>query len=185
MKRILILIGIVILTSGCSINPTCSVQSTKEEGRIADTKQKGYETQVSKVESNEIKDKDDFYGFFDTSYENELVKGVIYNESIEIDTYGKTDEKVKDKYGLILEVLKNKKLAEDEYVKIFVGTKTNDSEEYFAIKNEGKNDEYYFTIYAIDRDLKTNKFKKNAQVGIGIFVGKKGNDGKLVYDRKR
>ncbi|WFD09633.1 hypothetical protein [Tepidibacter hydrothermalis] len=102
-------------------------------------------------------EKKDLYGFYDTSYENGMIEGVAYHESIQLNSYGETDKKVEEKYNLILEFLKNEKLTEDEYVKIFEGTNTKDLEEYFVIKNELENNKYYFKIYAIDRNLKTNE----------------------------
>lgn len=102
-------------------------------------------------------EKEDFYGFYNTSYENGMIEGGTYHESIELNQYGETDKKIEEKYKLILEFLKDEKLTEDEYVKIFEGVKKKDLEEYFVIKNELENNEYYFTIYAIDRNLNTNK----------------------------
>lgn len=115
-------------------------------------------------------EKEDFYGFYDTSYEKRMIEGIDYHESIELNSYGDTDKKVEEKYNSILEFLKDEKLTEDEYVKIFEGTKKKDLEEYFVIKSEFENNEYYFTIYAIDRDLKNNKFSIKNSLKVDGYV---------------
>lgn len=115
-------------------------------------------------------EKEDFYGFYDTSYENGMIEGIDYHESIELNSYGETDEKVKEKYNSILEFIKNEKITDDEYVKIFEGSKTKDLEEYFVIKSKLENNEYCFIIYAIDRDLKNDKFSIKNSLKVDSYV---------------
>lgn len=137
MKKANILIGIIIFIIGLT---GCSKMLDK--GEIQTTKNEQMES---------------FYGFFDTSYENESVEGVSYHNKIEADIYEEKDNKIIEKYNMIEVFLKENKIIEDQDINVFIGTIKGDLEEYFVTKEEEQNDEYYFSIYAITRDSKSEE----------------------------